>query len=78
MTSRLLILLGVGFIAAGILLHFAGGESAMQGLLKWVGKLPGDIRIERENFKFYFPLVTCILASLVWMVVSKLIHWFQR
>jgi hypothetical protein len=33
--------------------------------LPWLGRLPGDIRIERENFRFYFPLVTCLLLSLV-------------
>ena len=36
---------------------------------KWLGRLPGDIRIERENFRFYFPLVTCLLLSLVeWLI----------
>jgi hypothetical protein len=31
----------------------------------WLGRLPGDIRIERGNFRFYFPVVTCLLLSLV-------------
>lgn len=30
-----------------------------------IGRLPGDIHIEREGFSFHFPIVTCILASLV-------------
>jgi hypothetical protein len=39
----------------------------------WLGRLPGDIHIERENFRFYFPLVTCLLLSLalslvVWVI----------
>ncbi|HRK61021.1 MAG TPA: DUF2905 domain-containing protein [Candidatus Omnitrophota bacterium] len=63
--AKILILLGCGLIIAGILWHFAGGESSMRGLLKWVGKLPGDIRIERESFSFYFPLATCLLISLL-------------
>jgi hypothetical protein len=39
------------------------------------GKLPGDIRIERENFRFYFPIATCILISLV---VSAIIYLFRK
>jgi hypothetical protein len=31
----------------------------------WLGRLPGDIVIERENFRLYFPLATCILLSLM-------------
>jgi Protein of unknown function (DUF2905) len=41
--------------------------------IPWLGRLPGDIRIERENFRFCFPLVTCLLLSLlltflVWII----------
>jgi hypothetical protein len=32
---------------------------------KWLGRLPGDIRIEREHSAFYFPIVTCIVISIV-------------
>ena len=32
---------------------------------KWLGRLPGDIRIEREHSSFYFPIVTCIVLSIV-------------
>jgi len=39
-----------------------------------LGRLPGDIRIERENFKFYFPLMTCLLIS----AVLTLIFWLLR
>lgn len=31
---------------------------------KWLGRLPGDIRIERENGAFYFPIITCIIISI--------------
>jgi hypothetical protein len=37
-----------------------------------LGRLPGDIVVERENFKFYFPLATCLLISGVFMLVSWL------
>ena len=42
--------------------------------IPWLGRLPGDIRIERENFHFYFPLVTCLLLSLVLSLVVWLIR----
>jgi hypothetical protein len=37
---------------------------------KWLGRLPGDIRIEREHSAFYFPIVTCIIVSIVELVAS--------
>jgi Protein of unknown function (DUF2905) len=41
----------------------------------WVGRLPGDIRIERGNSAFYFPIVTCIVISIV---LSLIISIFRR
>jgi hypothetical protein len=42
---------------------------------KWLGRLPGDIRIEREHGGLYFPIVTCIIIS---VVLSLLISLFRR
>ncbi len=42
--------------------------------ITWLGRLPGEIRIEREGFRFYFPLVTCLLLTLV----LSLVLWFIR
>jgi len=42
---------------------------------KWLGRLPGDIRIEREHSAFYFPIVTCIILSIV---LSLLLSIFRR
>ena len=42
---------------------------------KWLGRLPGDIRIEREQSAFYFPIVTCIIISIV---LSLLMSIFRR
>lgn len=65
----------------GRMLMIAGGALLLLGLLfsfgarlPWLGRLPGDIVIERENFRFYFPLATSILLS----VVLSLIAWFFR
>ena len=65
--GRLLIILGLTLAAAGLLLTFAGE-------IPFIGKLPGDLRIERENFSFYFPLGTCLLLSLL----LSLIFWLFR
>jgi len=62
--AKILIGIGILFILAGLFWHF--------GLLKWVGKLPGDIRIEREGFSFYFPLATCLLISFLATLAMQL------
>jgi len=58
--------------AIGKLLLIMGGVLAVIGLLimiapkvPWIGRLPGDIYIKKDNFVFYFPLATCILLSLL-------------
>jgi hypothetical protein len=42
---------------------------------KWLGRLPGDIRIEREHSAFYFPIVTCVIISIL---LSLLLSIFRR
>lgn len=42
--------------------------------IPWLGRLPGDIRVERENFRFYFPLATCLLLSLALTLVLWLVN----
>jgi len=66
--GKLLIILGITLIVLGLLLTFAGK-------LPLLGKLPGDIRIERENFSFYLPLGTCLLLS---VLISLLLWLFRR
>jgi hypothetical protein len=66
----------------GKILFITGLVIAGLGALLWLtgktglplGRLPGDIRIERQNFKFYFPLATCLLISLV----LTLLLWLLR
>ena len=45
---------------------------------KWLGRLPGDIRIEREHSAFYFPIVTCIILSIVLTLLFSLFSIFRR
>jgi len=45
---------------------------------KWLGRLPGDVRIEREHSGFYFPIVTCIVLSIILSLVFSLFSIFRR
>jgi hypothetical protein len=64
--ARLLIILGLILLAAGLLWPWIGRLG--------LGRLPGDIVIERENFHFYFPLATGLVISLVLSVLLWLIN----
>lgn len=44
----------------------------------WLGKLPGDIVVERKNFRFYFPIVTSLVLSLVLTGILWLVRYFGR
>jgi len=66
--GKLLIVLGVAFVVLGLALWSGFGAS-------WLGRLPGDIRIERSNSTFYFPIVTCIIIS---VVLSIIFSFFRR
>ena len=50
----------VGF---GLLIALAGVVLVLVGRVPWIGRLPGDIHIQRGNFTFYFPLATSLLLS---------------
>jgi len=52
----------VGF---GLLIALAGVVLVLVGRVPWIGRLPGDIHIQRGNFIFYFPLATSLLLSVV-------------
>ena len=52
----------VGF---GLLIALAGVVLVLGGRVPWIGRLPGDIHIQRGNFIFYFPLATSLLLSVV-------------
>ena len=56
--ARVLILAGVVLVGLGLLLHL--GPS-----VPYLGRLPGDIRIERPGFRLYFPITSCLLVSAV-------------
>lgn len=63
-----MIFFGLAIATIGIIITFAGK-------IPWLGKLPGDIYIKREDFSFYFPFATCILLS---AVLSFILWLFRR
>lgn len=68
-TGKWIIAAGVLIVLIGIIVYLFHDK------LGWIGRLPGDIRIERENFRFYFPFTTMLLLSIV---VSLLIRIIKR
>ncbi len=56
---------GKVLVALGLLIALAGVGLMLVGRVPWLGRLPGDIHIERGNFSFYFPLATSLLLSVV-------------
>lgn len=66
--GKFLMIIGVVAVVLGFILWSGFAP-------KWLGRLPGDIRIEREHGGLYFPIVTCIIIS---VVLSLLISIFRR
>jgi hypothetical protein len=66
--GTILIAIGVGLILVGLLIW--------SGSLSWFGRLPGDIRIERETVHVYVPIVSMLVVSLVASLVMYLVRRF--
>jgi hypothetical protein len=67
--------LGKLLVTAGIILVLAGIVVSVAGRIPWLGRLPGDILIRRENFTFYFPLTSSLLVS---ALVSLILYLLRR
>jgi Protein of unknown function (DUF2905) len=65
--GAILMALGAAVVVVGLLVHF--------GLVGWFGRLPGDIRIETERTRFYFPITSMVVVSIV---VSLLLTLWRR
>ena len=70
--SKILIGLGVLFIILGVFTYLFGG------LFSWFGKLPGDIRIEGENYFIYAPITSFLLLSLILNIIYHLITAWMK
>ncbi|MGB2696407.1 MAG: DUF2905 domain-containing protein [Candidatus Zixiibacteriota bacterium] len=66
------------FIFFGIILIVVGALLLLIGKVPFLGKLPGDIHIQKKGFDFYFPLGTCILLSLVISLILFLLNIFSK
>ncbi|HEY3308506.1 MAG TPA: DUF2905 domain-containing protein [Desulfuromonadaceae bacterium] len=67
--------LGRLLITLGLLIAIIGVIISIAPRIPWLGKLPGDFYIKKENFSFYFPLGTCLLLS---ALLSFILWLFRR
>lgn len=65
-------------IVVGAVIMLVGLVWLLAPQVPWLGRLPGDIVIERKNFRFYFPIVTCIVLSVVLTAIMWLVRYFGR
>ena len=64
--------LGKWLIGTGLFLALIGVVLTMAGKVPYLGRLPGDIYIKKEHFSFYFPLVTCVILSVLFSLILQL------
>jgi Protein of unknown function (DUF2905) len=73
--AKALVLTGAALMVAGLAVWLVRPSGGTGGAFSWIGRLPGDIQVERPNFRFYFPLTTCVVASLA---LTALLWLFRR
>ncbi|MFQ5869629.1 MAG: DUF2905 domain-containing protein [Candidatus Zixiibacteriota bacterium] len=66
--GKLLLIIGGILVLLGLLLSFSGK-------IPYLGQLPGDILVKKKNFSFYFPLMTCIILSIL---LTALVYFFTN
>ena len=71
-TGKIIIFSGILLVLLGVVVYFFHNK------LHWIGRLPGDVRIERENFRFYFPITTMLLFSLLLSILVRFIGKFLQ
>ena len=64
--GQLIVAIGLALVVVGLV--------AMRGWLGWFGHLPGDVRVERENVRLYVPIVSMLLISLLFSVLSYVLR----
>jgi thiosulfate reductase cytochrome b subunit len=69
--GKVLIVIGVVLVLVGIIMTYSDR-------IPFLGKLPGDITIERDNFRLYFPLATSIILSIVISIILYLINRWKQ
>ena len=69
---------GWALIIVGVLIAVTGLVWLLAPSIPWLGKLPGDIVIDRENFRFYFPVATCVLLSSLLRGILSIVRHLSR
>jgi hypothetical protein len=69
--GKIIIFAGGIIVLIGVIIYFFGDK------LRWIGHLPGDINIERENFRFYFPVTTLILLNILLFIIIRVWKWLN-
>jgi ribose/xylose/arabinose/galactoside ABC-type transport system permease subunit len=67
--AKILITIGLILVFSGIIIY------TIPQSVKWIGKLPGDIHFESENYKIYFPIVSMILLSVILTTLFNVAGW---
>ncbi|PWV56365.1 DUF2905 domain-containing protein [Chitinophaga sp. S165] len=70
--GKMIVIIGILIVVAGIIIWFLGDK------LRFLGRLPGDIRIEKENYQVYIPITTMLLVSAVLTLIMWLLQRFGR
>jgi len=64
---------GKTLITLGVLLVLVGGVFLLADHIPWLGNLPGDIHLHGKKWSFYFPMVTCIIVSIILTMLLNLL-----
>ncbi|EAT58125.1 DUF2905 domain-containing protein [Chlorobium ferrooxidans] len=75
--GKLLVIAGAVTIVVGLFM-MASGKTGLSGWFNWFGSLPFDMKIEKENFRLYFPLGSSILISIVLSILFYFLNKFIR
>ncbi|MFT3825975.1 MAG: DUF2905 domain-containing protein [Chitinophagaceae bacterium] len=67
-TGKYIMLIGGAIVLIGAVIWFFHDK------LHWIGHLPGDIRVKRENFRFYFPFTTMLIVTILLTVIVNIIR----
>ena len=69
-TGKYILFAGLIVVVIGVVIYFFHDK------LHWIGRLPGDIRVEKENFRFYFPITTMIILSILVTLIIRVARKF--
>ena len=70
--------IGKVLILFGSITMLLGLFFMLGGKISFLGRLPGDILIEKENYRFYFPLASCLLVSIILTIVINIVFYLFR